>query len=44
MSEIDLKFMKGNRKTAKAIGVYIKPEKATATKKVTKSAPKKKSK
>jgi|GEM_PF-4659406 hypothetical protein len=44
MAEIDLKFMKGNRKTAKAIGVTIKPERAKTTKKVAKTTPKKKSK
>ena len=44
MSNIDLKFMKGNRKTAKAIGVTIKPESAKTTKKVAKTAPKKRGK
>ena len=35
MAEIDLKFMKGNRKTAKAIGLNIKPDKKPTTKKKT---------
>lgn len=41
MAEIDLKFMKGNRKTAKAIGVKIKPEKASNAKRVSRTSKKK---
>lgn len=31
MSDIDVKFMKGNRQTAKAIGLKIKPQKKKKT-------------
>lgn len=36
MAEIDVKFMKGNRKTAKAMGVTIKPTKKSAKKSTSK--------
>ena len=32
MAEIDVKFMKGNKQTARAIGLKIKPDKKSAKK------------